>query len=57
MELSGFEGLEAEYVVFAGALRGKLKRSRDAVVNCVKDGELIRVKVKFEAAEALVVIA
>lgn len=57
LELSGFEGLEAEYVVFAGALRGKLKRSRDAVVNCVKDGELIRVKVKFEAAEALVVIA
>lgn len=57
LELSGFDGLEAEYAVFAGALRGKVRRQRGASANCVRDGELIRVKVRYEAPEALVVIS
>lgn len=58
MELSGFEGLEAEYAVFtAGKLRCRVNRARGARAVCTRDGELARVRVRFESQDALVVIS
>lgn len=56
LELVGFDGLDAEYAVFAGELKGEAACAEGASAECARDGELIRVKVKFAAETARIVI-
>lgn len=57
LELAGFKGMKCEYAVFAGKLHGRIKHVQNAKAECARDGELIRVKVEFEAEAAEVTIS
>lgn len=56
IRISGFEGLECEYAIYAGALRGRIARASGADCYIRRDEDIIRLHVCFSKSEAEIVI-
>lgn len=56
LQLDGPEGLECEYAIYAGPLRGRIVRAKGASFTLTRDEDLLRLHVKFSVGKAEIII-